>query len=715
MANPKYRYYVTYNAVTIEVYPLFQDNVSIDYNKINNIANFSQEIKGDLVFSGDSYLYFLNIEQTNKCALLSFDIQRECEGVYTSIWTGEFGTVDGTWDIDKCIFTINPIESSIYNCLLTGAEFNVIPEGSFFGGGTIVTAQNTIPSAEFNCCKLEDALNFLMLATCSDATSIISNFFQINPVTVSNYNYITNEVNVYKNMYITPLSNVYRMSDTLLPPVDVAPMEKVSLKDLLDDLKVLFNVDWRVEGTDIRIEHQSYFTASAGLDLTQAQYSKYVSGKNKYSYNREASPRYEIWKMFSSDMVCKITYDNACGVNKLNNNTVEYTTKKLYTDFYRRWYETTKTSRDISGFFLFAVHNGTDMNGWFQNDYLILPRLVLKFHRHDRPQGNGTFTYNQMPVGSDWTKENHGDLFIYSEKYLKKQTELKIKLCCGDTFDANDKITTEIGEALVDTASFNLYTKDLSLQLKYQSNPNNTDIMPSDLSGLQVWYKYATGITFDGSAGTIQWSDQSGNAYHMKQSNAGLRPPTNGSYITFETGKYLSTEGNSFQCFPSKRGTVFIIMKLPTPSDTVSRRVLGTGGGGNNWDISLRDTGDQKKKLYSYSEWVYLPARGHMSLEDSTSFAWGENTICLTLIRNSDTLYTDFLNGKPPFTNTVTIANNQPASAVLVMGYDMVSKYFDFGEVYEVVIYNRALTDIERQKIELYLCKKFHLNMYSIS
>ena len=57
--------------------------------------------------------------------------------------------------------------------------------------------------------------------------------------------------------------------------------------------------------------------------------------------------------------------------------------------------------------------------------------------------------------------------------------------------------------------------------------------LPSDISNLEAWYRYNTGITITG-AGVSQWDDQTVNARHVTQGTDANRPTNSGGTITFD-------------------------------------------------------------------------------------------------------------------------------------------------------------------------------------
>lgn len=69
-----------------------------------------------------------------------------------------------------------------------------------------------------------------------------------------------------------------------------------SFKGMLDVLASLYDVQLRVIGNDVRVEHRTYFEGTNDLDLTSPTYEKYIEGFNQYDYDTLTMPRKETWR-----------------------------------------------------------------------------------------------------------------------------------------------------------------------------------------------------------------------------------------------------------------------------------------------------------------------------------------------------------------------------------------------------------------------------------
>jgi len=84
----------------------------------------------------------------------------------------------------------------------------------------------------------------------------------------------------------------------------------------------------------------------------------------------------------------------------------------------------------------------------------------------------------------------------------------------------------------------------------------------SNVSGLQRWYKFQTGITLNGS-NVSKWDDQSGNNVHLTQSTATQQPSYNSGNLGFDrVNDKMSMDSNiALTTF-----TIFMVISTDTTS-----------------------------------------------------------------------------------------------------------------------------------------------------
>lgn len=719
----EYRFYVTFQSVQRQVFPLNFKGAKLNMERNGDSVYFQRKISGALRFTNiptesiTDYDYFYAIETgTQKCSVIDFEIQSSCDRgeTWATYWEGKFGTSDGYWNLDKCYFEVTPKTNGDYEKLLSDISINILEIPTVV---TVFAQGTSVPlDRNYTRCRLfSDMLDYLATQTNSNITGIVSNFFQINPSTVSAINYVTQETNTYTQMCVGQKSDIKEPI-----PSNEATQAPLSFKKCMADLKKLFNVYWTIEGTTIRIEHLSYFATVLGFDLTQAEYAKYVSGKRAYKYISNERPKYETWDLPESSTGARITYDNACGNDSENLSEIKYTITDFYTDFPNIRYGLIS---NLNGIMLFATayNGGTgkyDQLGFSRGDELVLGRLVLRFHRHGRPQLNGVLEYfNTESQSINWDKSlrDYGDLLIYSQKKTKQGDDMVIPFCCDKVFNESNHVKTALGNGYVQKAEQSFSNSEtLTLTLIY-GDTDVAEILPSAITGLQAWYKSDTGVT-ESPAGVVSaWADQSGNGYTLSQATAGMRPTIVAGQLNGYPAVRFDGVDDGLQSavnvatFPSKRGTCFVVCK-PT-AEFGNGLIFGTydGGVSVSWDISV----DQETLAPTQEFAMLSQANEHwkMTQEIGDPFQYGgAGYILFGLRRDSDTEYFGWLNGKQhreTANSNPMPATGQPVSNTLKMGQSFVPGHYYKGDVVEVLLYDRMLTDVERQHVERYLFKRY--------
>jgi hypothetical protein len=274
--------------------------------------------------------------------------------------------------------------------------------------------------------------------------TVRSHFFGINathtgPPSNDAYDYATDH---YQNMTVHQKSDVKR-PDASNPALTVA--WKMKLQDFLNDLRVLFNAYWKIDGTDFIIEHISYFESGAGQNHTT------TPQKLEYKYDAE-TPRRE--KFFFMDESASsffagydITYD--CGEGIRENRCQLFSTDVSYIRD-----ELNQDKITDEGFVL--VCNLLDGSTHYVDEFnqpLSWTNLHDKLHRHNRPFLTGTM--------------NDTAETFETTQHIKKQTPFSVSNCCSDTFDPADYVTTPLGNGYVDEATKNLFKDRITLNLAY--------------------------------------------------------------------------------------------------------------------------------------------------------------------------------------------------------------------------------------------------------
>ena len=424
-----YRFYITALSSRVEVFPLnFRSTSLVDAREKDKIY-YRRSFSGSLIFTdnngGDDFSLFYLIEATSPCERLILEIEQKDSGAdtYHEYWTGWFSTTDGEFDLDRCTFTITP---KVYDDYMEfdnkGAE-----EVNILDVPTVVT---TSCGAEIYTRNrwLIDVIEFLA-DNIIPGVAVVSSFF--NDAT----NYVTGIASRVNLITVAQKSDIKRPTSS-----NPATAANTTWNDFMNILKTMFNVYWIYDGVNVIVEHYSYFSKTAGLDLqTQAIAVK----SNKYSYDKPEMPKYEkfLWAEASNIAFVgvPIWYDSPCVSSKTREYTVPVTTDIEMIQ------ANTFTIADEGFVFLANYYDGPALRVWFAdskygtyfkyNMDLSWANLQDAFHRHGRVLEEGYM---------------NGRLTKFASIIPTKQQEINAIVCYDDNYDPNDLITTELGETYFD-------------------------------------------------------------------------------------------------------------------------------------------------------------------------------------------------------------------------------------------------------------------------
>lgn len=711
-----YKYYIIDSSLTeTEVFPITRNVQEIEYErKDESSAYFEKKLTGKIIFGNNvkesifDFNYFKDKEENDRCFELKIKITKKCNGVYSLFWEGVFSVLEGEFDNDKCTYEISPrlkfnIQSDI--------DVNILDAYSSDGSYNVRTGALAAERVYSNGRALYYVLLHLAQQSSPNVVDVISDFFSINAVGDIDYTDYFMQVGNYSQLKLLPLSEVQEPV-----PSNRAVKEFVSLDKLMQDLNVLFDVYWFIdENYNLRIEHQVFFNRMNGLDLTGPEYEKYLVGTNKISYNLDDFPKYETWKINGSKQYCRIAYAGCGDINK-NTNEKIYSTNVLSTDYYNIRYDG-GGSGDANGIFIMACYQSLGLfrlreNNIGQNYLMQSALLVQNFHRYERPSSNNTLEYYEEDEALQIIAINQGSFLPYSTIPTKIQSEIKVPLCCGTEFDPFKKITTNLGVGYLDSAKFSMKNNMLELKLKYKTEPDNFLINPNQISGCRLWLTADTGVVYSNVFGfdrVSEWQDQSGYGNHAVQATAGLQPFYDSVNKQLNFFNY-SLVTPSFQMFPSKRGSVFY---LAEPVNTGS--LIGTGSMailsttiGNKFDVGVVIT-------YTAGTPIGYNTFALSSFNLGASFPRNTLTGLVQVNRESDTTETMYSNGLKPSVlagNPMTIPNLQVDASPLIIGANSSIGTMGPAILKEVIVFDRVVTDLERQQIELYLANKWGIPLY---
>jgi phage gp36-like protein len=209
------------------------------------------------------------------------------------------------------------------------------------------------------------------------------------------------------------------------------------------------------------------------------------------------------------------------------------------------------------------------------------------------------------------------------------------------------------------------------------------------ISGYTAWLRADAGVVLDASNKISQWQDQSGNGNHFVQPNSDQRPTLdatglgNQAAVRFDGSddSLLGVEAMNF----GRPSTVFLVYEVFDYASFAQGRILQ-----NNTD----------------SSWI-LYTGGFVSGDISVqSGGVGLNQPTVATLTNSSTGTTISVNGSD-WTQNPNASSGTPGR--LNLGAGSGPGYPANCSVAEVIVYDRALSDTERQEVEAYLAGRYTL------
>lgn len=149
-------------------------------------------------------------------------------------------------------------------------------------------------------------------------------------------------------------------------------------------------------------------------------------------------------------------------------------------------------------------------------------------------------------------------------------------------------------------------------------------------------------------------------------------------------------------------GTVITVFRSKTADKSPLRKVYGDDNGSYDRAIGLDDRGEDKNfTLFSGSG-----VQGYFNLEAGKPY--------IVVDQYSPTEFSGWVNGNPALTKIAAAWGEKPEDSLpnMYIGGTGTS-YSEFwnGDVAEVIVYGRALTDAERTQVEDYLAKKYGITL----
>ena len=246
-----------------------------------------------------------------------------------------------------------------------------------------------------------------------------------------------------------------------------------------------------------------------------------------------------------------------------------------------------------------------------------------------------------------------------------------------------------------------------NLGLGLKSNVGGFDL--NSISGLVAWYPFNTGQTLDGTK-LVEWADASGNSNTLTNTTAtNKRPNVSSGLVSWQSvsGSYMDMTNFAPA---TKAYSVFLVVKAPvSPSgvtrlsnflngsntsgstDTIKWGDLASTSSAQLWQVFADGITDTTSKLSTTtSVLIANEVRTIIQVRYGGGTASGDTNITIELDADGGTLATAVSQTK---TN-----NNEETLDLKAVGINSSSSYIH-GNMNEIAIYNRKVTDAEANKI----------------
>ena len=530
----------------IQVYPGVSRDIAIEYDIWDH--KYRRKLKGDLTFLNNQNQLDYNIlaDIINTSLEVKVRIEQTCVTSASDWWEGYFSIVDGSWDADRGLFTVNPSPDDSYRLLeeLGDHIFNLyelnpsVSVGISEAGETIyyntgytdlatweeyiAIYQPPEPFTEwgdyifdytdeaYNSYNhyfyrlgsdvqdfgngrgllLKEAIQYIVNTNAGltyKSTFLENDEFPTGhpDIPIGTKNYVTNiDPNVLNEMVLMQRSNIR-------PTSDPATEWNITFNELMDILKTMFNVDYFIDDDgNFRIEHWSYFdnTSASDIDLTLLDGGKWINKKNKWSYQIEDMPNREHFEFLDSyypNFIGKdIIYNSISTFNRYKDNIKSYSVP-VATD--ARNLFATRTDGTTDGWVLLTVASDIIIEEAGILNAYVLPNNHLSW-------GNLHYNYHRHGRVIEKGNLNGSDMTFFSYRRVVKQEEITYPECCG-IFDPMAYKITELGEGEVRAAEYRLIDGSVKTVFFY------LDIKASDFPVPETYYILINGTN------RLLWND----------------------------------------------------------------------------------------------------------------------------------------------------------------------------------------------------------------
>lgn len=242
---------------------------------------------------------------------------------------------------------------------------------------------------------------------------------------------------------------------------------------------------------------------------------------------------------------------------------------------------------------------------------------------------------------------------------------------------------------------------------------NNGLVLPSSISGLQLWLESNSNIVLGGS-NVLSWTDKTSGIVYTQATPAN-RPPyltneLNGLPVVNFTSSPITLLGGSSALLNNATGATAFIVFRPNalPASNVPVFYISTGTNAGSTRFALQITAGQKMVLAGRR----LDADGLATLTSLTNFSTSNyQIVCIDYNPVNTTANIFYNNPTTADINTTTFStagSNMSATNGLQTSLGSAnSGNFSNVRIADTLLYNRLLTSTERQNVFAYLNDRF--------
>ena len=248
----------------------------------------------------------------------------------------------------------------------------------------------------------------------------------------------------------------------------------------------------------------------------------------------------------------------------------------------------------------------------------------------------------------------------------------------------------------------------------------NETVWDPSMLGPALWLDAADASTITLNGSTVsQWSDKSGNGFHVTQATASLQPTYQATGFNSQPTVFFDDTGDEMGCDQtsvSSQGDLFYAAVFQMLSDTTNWRVIV----GTNTSSSLKSSGTLLMQRMSTRSEIGIHTTGR--LDTGSTYAVQVTDFYVPRIAtvgrsggvrgDGGTITVTATGPSQPSYLTQAVQNwttVEATSRIQIGGKQQIGTGWSNSLISEVVVMNRNATTLERQKFEGYLAHKWGL------